>query len=68
MKPAIYTIGKYSVGFSFDRIKRIYPEKELFFQDMINSYNFIDEKELKKILERVWKEVYPKNLEEKGAD
>jgi len=67
MKQAIYTIGKFSIGFSTDRIKELYPEKGLFFQDMINSHPDIDEKELRKVLERVWKEANPrseKTLEE----
>jgi hypothetical protein len=55
------------IDFSIAGVKENYSDKKVFFSEMISTHKGIEEKELKKILERVWKEVYPKR-EEKSEE
>jgi len=56
-----FNIENTSIDFNVERIRKDYSSKEAFFSDMILTHNTIEEKEFKKVLERVWKEAFPKN-------
>ncbi|MCL1933053.1 MAG: hypothetical protein FWF53_04470 [Candidatus Azobacteroides sp.] len=56
-----FNIGNTTVDFNVERIRKEYPGKEAFFSDMISAHGMIEEKDFKKVLERVWKEAFPKN-------
>jgi hypothetical protein len=55
-----YSIGNLIIDFNIERVKKNYSEKEKFFSDYLSIYKEIDEKELKKVLDRAWKEAFPK--------
>ncbi|MDR0575643.1 MAG: hypothetical protein LBG96_16750 [Tannerella sp.] len=54
----MHTIGDTTFRFNPVRIKK-YPKKEDFFNDIYASHPNVDKAELKKVLEKVWEEVFP---------
>jgi len=58
-----FNIGNASIDFNVDGVKSRYKHKEDFFSDIISAHPGIEERELRKALERVWERSHPKETE-----
>ncbi|MDR1562258.1 MAG: hypothetical protein LBS54_04115 [Dysgonamonadaceae bacterium] len=67
-----YTIGAITFGFSAESIRQRYKvsDKEAFTREILTDNPGVDEKPLKKTIDKVWREAFPKQdaNEEEGAE
>lgn len=59
MSQPIYTIGDHSLGFCIESIRQRYPNAQTFALDMLSTHADIEQKALKKLLDKVGKEAFP---------
>lgn len=65
MKKPIYTIGKSSISFSHESIKKRYSQKEDFIADVKKAHPDLKEESLDEVLKLVCDEVFAKDNGEK---
>jgi hypothetical protein len=62
-----YNIGEEkSINFSIESVRKRYTDKNVFVSDMLAAHDgMFEEKDLKKALDKVWKEAFPNEAKAK---
>ncbi len=67
MKSILYHLGKIAIGVSLANLRSQTPKKEDFIRQVLAAHPTVEKRKLKSLLERVWKEAFPKVEKSKKA-